>query len=171
MRAFLPALAALLFVSCSCERKPDSLEPPPPADTGRQATQAAHPLSEQDPVDGALVAQAEMVRDAVSGVHAYIRAAAGKDWEAADAFWVGGKAPTRPGDQVLRQLEGLQAMRIINQPPVHLDEQSPPDALEIPVVLRINDSGGSREITGWYRTRRDGEGWKITSASLAPALD
>ncbi len=164
-------MAALLFVSCSCEREADSLGQLPPEDTGQQVAKAAQAPSENDPIDGDLIAQSEMVRGAVSDVHAYIRAAAGKDWEAADAFWVGGKAPTRPGDQVLRQLEGLQAMRITNQPPVHLDEQSPPDALEIPVVLRINDSGGSREITGWYRTRRDGEGWKITSASLAPSLD
>ncbi len=164
-------MAALLFVSCSCEREPDSLEHLPPEKTGQPVAQAAQAPSQNDPIDGQLIEQSEMVSGAVSDVHAYIRAAAGKDWEAADAFWMGGKAPARPGDQVLRRLEGLQAMRIINQPPVYLDQNSPPDALEIPVVLRINDSGGSREISGWYRTRRDGEEWKITSASLAPALD
>ena len=70
----------------------------------------------------------------------------------------------------MRELEGLQAVRIVNQPTVYLEQPSPPDALEIPVELRIRDSGGSRELTGWYRTRRDGTQWQITSASLAPAL-
>jgi len=171
MRILLPAMATLLFVSCSCERKAASLEQLPPANTGQQTVQAAPVTSTTDPIDGGLMARSEMVRGAVSDVHAYISAAAGKDWETADAFWVGGKPPARPGDQVLRQLEGLKAMRIINQPPVYLDQQSPPEAVEIPVVLRINDSGGTRKISGWYRIRRDGEQWKITSASLAPALE
>ncbi len=43
-----------------------------------------------------------------------------------------------------------------------------PDAMGSPVVLRINDS---REIIVWYRAHRDGEQWRITSASPAPALD
>ncbi len=55
-------------------------------------------------------------------MHAYIRVTACKDWKTADAFWMGGKAPARPGDQMLGQLEALQAMRIINQPPVYLDQ-------------------------------------------------
>ena len=117
------------------------------------------------------MARSEAVRGAVSDMHAYIRASAARDWAKADAFWSGGKPPARPGDQVIRELEGLQSLRINNQPPVYLDEQSPPGAREIPVELRIRDSGGSRKLTGWYRTRRDGTQLKITSASLAPELD
>lgn len=169
MRLPILAMTSLLLVSCSCERKADPVEPASlPANAGEQAAQAAHASPIEDP--GAM-ARSEAVRGAVSEVHAYLRAAAAKDWAAADAFWTGGKSPARPGDQVIRELEGVQTMRIINRPPVYLDQQSPPDALEIPVELRIRDSEGSREITGWYRTRRDGEQWKITSASLAPALD
>lgn len=171
MRFPILAMTTLLLVSCSCERKADAgaqAPPPLPADTSQPSAQAgyASPLEDQ-----AAMARSEAIRVAVSDVHAYIRAAAAKDWAKADAFWSGGKPPARPGDQVLRELEGLQAMRIVNQPPVHLDQQSPPDALEIPVELRIRDSGGSRKINGWYRARRDGAQWKITSASLAPALD
>lgn len=171
MRFPILAMTSLLLVSCSCERKADTgtqAPAPLPADAGETSAQAGY----VSPLDAsAAMARSEAVRGAVSDVHAYIRAAAAKDWAKADAFWSGGKPPARPGDQVLRELEGLQTMRIVNQPPVHLDQQSPPDALEIPVELRIRDSGGNREITGWYRARRDGAQWKITSASLAPAID
>ena len=169
MRLPILAMTSLLLVSCSCERKADPVaEAPLPTDARTQSAQAGYASPVSDP--GA-VARSEAVRGAASDVHAYIRAAAAKDWATADAYWSGGKPPARPGDQVMRELVGLQAMRIVNQPPVFLDQQSPPDALEIPVELRIRDSDGSRELTGWYRTRRDGTQWKITSASLAPALD
>ncbi len=117
--------------------------------------------------------EAEAKRDAVSNVHSYVRAAAARDWAAADAFWIDGKAPARPGDEVLRGIGDMRALRITNEVPTSLDQESPPRSLEIPVVLRVTDGAGRRELKGWYRVRREvhSNEWKLTSASLAPAFD
>jgi hypothetical protein len=68
----------------------------------------------------------------------------------------------------------MQALRIRNERPEPLDSELPSRAVEVPVQLRVTlDSGGSRQLVGWYRLRRkvDGSGWEITSASLQPRID
>lgn len=64
-------------------------------------------------------------------------------------------------------------MRINTDVPVPLDDDSPPRAVEIPVILRVRGGNGISEIKGWYRLRRkiSGDGWEITSASMRPSLD
>jgi hypothetical protein len=110
---------------------------------------------------------------AASTVHAYLAAAAGKDWDKADAYWVGGKPPPQPDDYSVRSLQDLGSMRINNEAPKPLDEEMPTRAVEIPVVLRVRKSDGIHEIKGWYRLRRKigDDGWEITSASMRPSLD
>lgn len=105
-------------------------------------------------------------------VHAYLGAVASQDLERANAYWTGGKPPPRPDDQALRAIEGLRAIRINNTIPTNLDQESPPRALQVPVVLRISHAEGSSEMTGSYRVRRkvDGQGWEITSADLRTRL-
>ena len=176
MRGSLLMVTVLLLGGCSCSRQPDA-----EAVAGTTASGQAAPA--QDPIAGANQATAMQAQAqannaaalslAASTVHAYLAAAAGKDWDKADAYWVGGKPPPQPDDYSVRSLQDLGSMRINNEAPKPLDEEIPTRAVEIPVVLRVRKSDGIHEIKGWYRLRRkiSDDGWEITSASMRPSLD
>lgn len=118
----------------------------------------------------ALVARRnEAMASAVSALHAYLAALGGEDRAKADAWWVGGKPPARTGEADLRELKDQRALRVQNSTPSPLDSEPVPNALEIPVELRISfGNAPQRRYRGWYRLRRAvaGDGWEITSASI-----
>ena len=179
MRILVLIVMAALAGSCSCERKPEK-DPAPSAEATVEAKAeaggdgAAEAAKMEEAIQLQEDRQAVMSR-AVSGLHSYLGLAAAKNWPKADAFWVGGKPPPRPDDHAFRAMaiEGLRSMRINNDPPVPLDQESPPRALEIPVTLRVRREDGTRELKGWYRMRRkiDSDDWEITSASMQLTLD
>ena len=110
--------------------------------------------------------------EAVSTLHAYLGVVAGKDWDKANAYWSGGKPPPREDDYAVRGIEDLRSMRIKNEAPKPLDDESPSKSIEIPVSLRVRKDNGMYEINGWYRLQRKatGDGWEIASASLQPSM-
>lgn len=174
MRGSLLMVAVLLLGGCSCSRQPD-------AESAAGTAASGQPAPAQDPTTTtsqatAMQAQASnaaALSQAASTVHAYLAAVAGKDWNKADAYWVGGKPSPQPDDYSVRSLRDLGSMRINNEAPKPLDEEIPTRAVEIPVVLRVRESDGIHEIKGWYRLRRKigDDGWEITSASMRPSLD
>lgn len=170
-------MTVLLLGGCSCGRQPDA-EPAAGTAASGQAAPAQDPAAAATSQATAMQAQtqasnAEALSQAASTVHAYLAAVAGKDWNKADAYWVGGKPPPQPDDYSVRNLQDLGSMRINNEAPKPLDEEMPTRAVEIPVVLRVRKSDGIHEIKGWYRLRRKigDDGWEITSASMRPSLD
>jgi hypothetical protein len=72
----------------------------------------------------------------------------------------------------MRSIEQLRSMRINNDAPKALDQESPSKSVEIPVTVRVRKDSGIYEISGWYRLQRkvEGDGWEITSASLQPSM-
>lgn len=173
MRGSILVVVALLAGGCSCDRRPDEqaaataapAQPAPEqvfADTAAQASQAE-----------AAELRATAMSEAASTTHAYIAALVAKDRDKADSFWVGGKPPPRPDDYAVRGIEDMSTLRIDNDLPRSLDQESPPRSVEVPVTLRVRKEGGGYEIKGWYRLRSKvtGDGWEITSASLRPTLD
>lgn len=174
MRGLFLLAMTLLIGGCSCNRQPDA----------QASSQAATPESPATkPVDGDPLAQAAQAQAAVTPadstaqaaatVHAYLAEVAGKNWGKADAYWSGGKPPPRADDFAVRGIDDLRSMRINNGTPKPLDQESPPQAVEIPVILRVRKATGVYEINGWYRLRRkvSGDGWEITSASMQPSMD
>lgn len=176
MRGSLLMVTVLLLGGCSCSRQPDA-EPVTGAAASGQAASAQDPAATASQATAvqaqARASNAAALSQAASEVHAYLAAVAGKDWNKADAYWVGGKAPPQPDDYSVRSLQDLGSMRINNEAPKPLDEEIPTRAVEIPVVLRVRKNDGIHEIKGWYRLRRKigGDGWEITSASMRPSLD
>lgn len=173
MRGMMLVAMALLMGGCSCSRQPDP-EPAPPATTPEQTT------AQENSVDPALVSaeaqaaeiQARTMAEAVSTLHAYLGIVAGKDWDKANAYWSGGNPPPREDDYAARGIEDLRSMRINNEAPKPLDDESPSKFIEIPVSLRVRKDSGMYEIKGWYRLQRKAtdDGWEITSASLQPSM-
>jgi hypothetical protein len=174
MRGPLLLTTVLLLGGCSCSRQPVA-DPAANTAASNQATPVQDPATaaSQTAKAQALASNAASLSQAASTVHAYLAAAAGKDWTKADAYWVGGKPPPQPDDYSVRGLQDLGSMRINNEAPKPLDEEIPTRAVEIPVVLRVRKSDGIHEIKGWYRLRRKitDDGWEITSASMRPSLD
>lgn len=173
MRALTLIGLSLLLGSCSCSRDPDAKDAPASAITGPAApTTSPQALAAQAADQQAVNAQAVAMSQAVSTVHAYLALVAGKDWEKADAYWTGGKPSPRPDDYSVRGIEDLRSLRINNESPKPLDNQSPTQSVEVPVILRIRKQGSPYEIKGWYRLRQKvgADGWEITSASLQPTL-
>lgn len=173
MRGMMLVAMVLLMGGCSCSRQPDP-EPAPQATTPEQlavpiATADSAPVSTESQ---AVEIQARAMAEAVSTLHAYLAVVAGKDWDKANAYWSGGKPPPREDDYAVRGIEDLRSMRINNEAPKPLDDDSPSKFIEIPVSLRIRKDTGVYEINGWYRLQRKaaGEGWEIASASLQPSM-
>ena len=173
MRGLLPIVIALLLGSCSCHRQADVEAASAPATQAAPTQDPAGPEVAASKPEDASAKNSANLSQAASTLHAYLAVVAGKDWGKADAYWVGGKAPPRPDDYAVRGIEDLGSMRINNQAPEPLDEESPTRAVEIPVTLRVRGKEGIREISGWYRLRRkvSDDGWEITSASMRPSLD
>lgn len=173
MRGTILVLVALLIGGCSCSRQPE------PETTPRAAT-PEQPPAVAGTVDSAAVTaasqdaeiQARRMSEAVATLHSYLALVAGKDWDKANAYWSGGKPPPREDDHAMRGVEGLRSMRINNDPPKPLDDESPSKFIEIPVSLRIRKDSGIYEINGWYRLHRKAtdDGWEIAAASLQPTM-
>lgn len=144
-------------------------------DTPRAPRAAAVPAT--DPAAEAQAAalhDASQCRDAamyaaVATLQKYLAALGREDGHAeADAFWANGHPPAVTGEADLRTLRDMRGMRIQNGTPKALDSNAVPEALEIPVELRVGTKGAPlRWYRGWYRLRRvDAERWEITSASV-----
>lgn len=168
-------LLALPLAHCSCQRPPDAdaaVASPPSAtaspDPGLEAAPAG--ADALTPVAANVVNGA---REATSTLHEYLALLPGGDTARIDAFWAGAGPGTPADDALLRGVPDLGAMRIDNERPLPLDRQSPPQAYEIPVRLRLDTGTGQRRVQGHYRLRArvDGQGWEITSAELQPRLD
>ncbi|MCD9028181.1 hypothetical protein LDO26_08155 [Luteimonas sp. BDR2-5] len=104
---------------------------------------------------------------AVSALHRYFAVLFNADRSEADRLWVDAR-PAASGEADLRTLDDVRSLRTENGTPRALDTASPPDALEIPVRLRIAAGNAPiREYIGHYRLRRGHDGiWRITSASI-----
>ncbi len=104
---------------------------------------------------------------AVSTLHRYFAVLFNPDRDEADALWVDAR-PASSGEADLRTLEAVRTLRTENGAPRALDNASPPDALEIPVRLRVAAGAAPlRTYSGHYRLRRSHDGtWRITSASI-----
>ena len=169
------ALLVLPLAQCSCSRPPgipapDQDDPVRPAD-GTPA--AAAPPAPDAPAADAVADAPPGPREAAAILHAYLSLLPGGDHAAADTFWARGDPGRAPGDAALRARSQPDAMRIDTGPPVALDREHPPRAVEVPVRLRLNDAAGAQVLEGHYRMRLriDGHGWEITSAELHPRLD
>lgn len=160
---------ALIFGLRSCGEEDGPSGPSPDAASSSAATAATLPGRSGTPADlsGNATERATAMQAAVSTLHEYIAALPGSDRAKADAFWVGGKPPARSGEADLRELEQPRALRLRNDTPTLLGAS--PDALQIPVDLRVNLADTTtRNYRGWYRMRRaiTGDRWEITSASI-----
>lgn len=166
-------LALLALGGCSCHRDPDRQVDTAPVATDEPSSINEPAKTEITPQElAALQARDAAFSAAASTVHRYLAALPGRPAEA-DAMWTGGRPAPLPDDANLRSLAGLQSLRIQSDPPVALDDLSPPEAVEVPVRLVAQTDDGSQRYKGWYRLRPrvDRSGWEITSASLQPALD
>lgn len=170
-----PLLFATLFLSsCQCHREPDADAP----QTAGAAAIGAKKTTPSAPAEDAATlqanhAQAQAFAAAVSTVHSYLAALPRGEQGDANTFWTGGRPSPVPDDANLREIQGLDSMRIQTSVPTALDRELPTRAVEVPVTLTARTAQGTRHFSGWYRLRPrvDGSGWEITSASLQPALD
>lgn len=112
-------------------------------------------------------ARHEAIADAVQTLHAYLAVLFKDDRSEADTYWRDGRPGA--GDDALRVLTGVTGIRADNTRPEPLDALPVPEALEIPVRLRVGGTGPLRHFSGHYRMQRTAEGWRITSASIEPS--
>lgn len=169
-------LLPLLIGGCSCQ--PDSArEPaaPAPQDMSAASSAAATDAAAEGvslATSAALSAVAPGALDEPTTVRNYVYALMGADRAASDAYWTGGRTGSRPDDQVLRVLPGLQTLRVDTELPIARDTAQPSRLREVPVRVRAVTADGTLHYHGWYRLqpRADGSGWEITSASLQPTL-
>lgn len=171
MRITLLLLSTVLFASCSCQRDAEDVQATTPPSATALPASAATPA-----VDDVEIQKLARLQDrryaafsgAASAVQGYLAAVGAQDWKKADVSWVNGKPGS--GEADLRTLKTLHSLRIENDTPEALDEESVPKALEVPVNLRASFTGGEpmRRYRGWYRVRQkvSGGGWEITSASV-----
>ena len=173
MRTMLSLATLLLIGGCSCQRNAEQSQEAATVAAATAPQQEQAPLAQPGQPIETPPSENPGHADAASTLHAYLRVIAAKQWNEADSYWSGGKAPSQPGDTSVRAAQDLHSMRIQNGSPKPLDKESPARSIEIPVTLRVRKATGITEITGWYRMRRKvgGDGWEITSASLQPALD
>jgi len=176
MRLLIPALLALSFVGCSCQRQ---------SDDGAAAATAPTPAKPQDDAAARAAADAarradaqnqqrvEAMTEAVNTLHLYLQQLSSGKRELAEKHWAYERQPRGNEEAGLRQIERFSGMRIQNDTPEPLDQEVVPESLEIPVELRVSLPGGeNRRYTGWYRMRRDpvDRRWKLTATSLSVAL-
>ncbi|MEG1681991.1 MAG: hypothetical protein RR326_17965, partial [Stenotrophomonas sp.] len=138
----------------------------PPAETSTPSEQA-NPQAQ--------INEAAAKRGSVAApvIHAYLQALFENNGQS-DAYWAGGRPSPQPDDAGLRAvLPTMTGLRVHNGQAVALDRETPPQALEIPVDIRLTSEAGNQRFKGWYRVRPriEGDGWEITSASLQPELN
>lgn len=175
MKPWLLLFATLCLSSCQCHREPAATQ----RSAGATAIDA-EPASSAATDDPAVLqaqqanqAQAQAFAAAVSTVHSYLAALPRGEQGDANTFWTGGRPSPVPDDANLRQLQGLDSLRIQTEWPSALDRELPTRAVQVPVKLTARTPEGTRHFSGWYRLRPrvDGSGWEITSAALQPTLD
>lgn len=171
----VPALLALGFVGCSCQRDSDRGSDAAPADAAAVATDA--PVA-PDPAEAQRAARLQQQReraftDAVSTLHGYLQRVGSGDQAGADKFWGYQRKPAGGEESDLRALRNLRGLRIENKVPEPLDQEPVPELLRIPVELRATLANGeSRRYKGWYRLRRNQveQRWELTGALVAVTL-
>lgn len=174
MRLLIPALLALTFVGCSCQRQaePDaSVAPPAPAPVDETATraQAADAQREQARNQQRLDAMTE----AVDELHQYLQQLGSGKREQANEHWAYQRLPRGNEEADLRTLDNLRAIRIENDTPKQIDQEALPELLEIPVDLRVSlHDGENRRYKGWYRMKRNpvDRRWQLIAVSIAVVL-
>ncbi len=177
MRAVPLLIATTLLAGCSCQRSPEAAQLAPAASAATSAGVPTEPPTQTDPADNSQAqntdAAAKRGTVAAPVIHAYLQALFENNGQA-DAFWAGGRPSPQPDDAGLRAvLPTMNSLRVHNGTTIALDRESPPQALEIPVDIRLGSDAGNQRFKGWYRVRPriDGDGWEITSASLQPELN
>ena len=105
--------------------------------------------------------------DALQTLHAYLAVLFKTDRSDADRYWRDGRPAGGEGE--LRTLVDVTGIRADNTRPEPLDAQPVPDALQIPVRLRVGGTGPLRHYSGHYRMQYTPDGWRITSASIEPS--
>ncbi|TWT18581.1 hypothetical protein FQY83_14485 [Luteimonas marina] len=171
--ALLLGLAALLALRGCGDADADGADLP---DAAAGATTAGAGDARAD-ADAEALARAEhleryatAMRAAVSTLHRYLAALPGEDRAAADAFWAGGQPPGDADEADLRALPAVpSSLRTRNRNPEALDRAPVPEAVRIPVELRLGLEGQpTRRYEGWYELRRvpGGDEWQITNASI-----
>ena len=173
MRTFPLLIATVLLAGCSCQRTPTMVDDPIAAQAARTQPEASSPSEE--PLGQAKGDDAATKRGTVAApvIHAYLQALFENNGQS-DAFWAGGRPSPHPDDAGLRAvLPNMSSLRVRNGQAIALDRESPPQALEIPVDIRLTNEAGVQRFKGWYRVRPrvGGDGWEITSASLQPELN
>ncbi|ALN61525.1 putative lipoprotein [Lysobacter antibioticus] len=175
MRLLIPALLALTFVGCSCQRQAEA--DAPAADTATMP--ATDDAAARARVDAAKRADAQnqqrldAMNEAVNKLHLYLQQLSSGKREEADKHWAYERTPRGNEEADLRSIKQFTAMRIENDTPKQLDKEAMPESLEIPVELRVSVADGeSRRYTGWYRMRRNpiDRSWELTATSLSVKL-
>lgn len=178
MRTCATALFSLLLVSCSCHRTPpqaDTEAATTPSASATVPASSAPSASTDTATPSAAISSpggSTVPRQASAVVHEYV-ATLLNDRESAGRFWAGERLPPHPDDAVLHDIANIRNLRVDNDAGIALDRETPAQAVEIPVRIRISTEQGPRQLRGWYRVRpRIGsDDWEITSASLQPVLD
>lgn len=175
MRLLIPALLALTFVGCSCQRDAGDAD----ASAADAAVAPASTEANAAPSAAELRAQALLMRrdaaynEAVGTLHLYLQRIGAGDTEAAAKFWGYQRAPRGNEEADLRTLRNLRGFRIENQAPEPLDQEPVPELLRIPVELRATlENGENRRYKGWYRLRRNQveQRWELTGVLVAATL-
>ncbi len=175
MRLLIPALLALTFVGCSCQRQADPDAPAADAATAPAADDAAARAR----ADAAKRADAlsrqrlDAMNEAVNKLHLYLQQLSSGKREQADQHWAYQRMPRGNEEADLRSIKQFTSMRIENDTPKQLDQEAVPESLEIPVELRVDVADGEpRRYTGWYRMRRSpvDRSWELTATSLSVKL-
>ena len=113
------------------------------------------------------------MRASVSVVHQYLQRVSKREFEQADELWAYRRSPAAGEESGLRALGDVRVMRIDNDPPVPMDEEPIPAAVEVPVrLLATFPDNRQARFSGYYRVRRNPvEGrWELIGASLQPVL-
>lgn len=174
MRLLIPALLALSFVGCSCQRQPDpdgAVAPPaaPAPDDAQTRAQAAAAQRAQAQSQQRL----DAMTDAVNELHQYLQKLGSGKREEADKHWAYQRLPRGNEEADLRALDNLRAIRIENDTPKQIDQEPQPELLEIPVDLRVSlQDGENRRYKGWYRMKRNpvDRRWELIGVSIAVVL-
>ncbi|WP_313494454.1 hypothetical protein [Stenotrophomonas sp.] len=174
MRAYPLLIVTALLAGCSCQRSADGADTPDAVQASAAPAPAPAPaLEAPDPQAQSDAAVRRQAAIAAPVIHAYLQALFENNGQS-DAFWTGGRPSPQPDDAGLRAvLPTMTSLRVHNGQAIALDRESPPQALEIPVDIRLTSAAGNQRFKGWYRVRPriEGDRWEITSASLQPELN
>ncbi|QWF18413.1 hypothetical protein [Lysobacter capsici] len=174
MRLLIPALLALSFAGCSCQRQPDpdASVAPPAAQTPDDAQTRAQAAAAQR-AQAQSQQRLDAMTEAVDELHQYLQQLGSGKREQADKHWAYQRLPRGNEEADLRALDNLRAIRIENDTPKQLDQEAQPEMLEIPVDLRVSlQDGENRRYKGWYRMKRNpvDRRWELIGVSIAVVL-